>query len=305
VNTSWSTIYARPRRALRGLAALGVAVVLALAGTAVAPAPVSAAVPGLLFVTASTGFDSSVYKAVRVFCPNGLQTIGGGYELVGAQGSVVLDDFIPSADNLLVGAGEVVGPGEPADGTTARWLVRATVVCANPVPGYTIVSATSQFRTGPARRVSTTCPAGTVPIGEGASLSNGFGQISISDVQIAGNQVGAGATPDEDGYSGSWSITAYAICAAGLPGLRTIYQFTSPQDSRSLRSETAVCPAGTQVIGGGWSVLNDLETTKQLLNLQLTFGGGSPSTATALASVDANGFGGTWGMFAQAVCANP
>src|SRR5882724_10560019 len=67
----------------------------------------SAAVPGRTFISGETNFDSTVYKSVRVFCPSGLQVIGGGYKLVGAEGAVVLDDFIPSADNLLVGAGEI------------------------------------------------------------------------------------------------------------------------------------------------------------------------------------------------------
>lgn len=66
-----------------------------------------------------TSFNSAVYKSVRVPCPAGTVVIGGSYELQDAPGAVVLDDFIPSSTDLLVGASEIVGPGEPADGTTA------------------------------------------------------------------------------------------------------------------------------------------------------------------------------------------
>ena len=284
---------------LRGLAALGMVV----AATTLTATPASAAVPGLIFVTAATGFDSNVYKAVRVFCPNGLKVIGGGYQLVGAEGSVVLDDFIPSEDSVLVGAGEVVGVGEPSDGTTASWQVRATAVCANALPGYQIVSATSQFRTdnGHARAVTATCPAGTLVVGGGESLSNGFGQVSPTDLQFGTNTVYAAAAPDDDGYTQPWSVTAYAICApAGLPGLQRVYKFPTTQNSDPRRSETAVCPAGQQAIGGGWSVSQGI-LASEVLNIGLTFSGAG---ATASAAEDANGYSQSWGMLAQVVCAD-
>src|SRR5947208_8725279 len=97
----------RPRSAPRRAGAVSLVAGVVLAATAVTAAPASAAVPGLVTVTAVTGLDSTVYKSVRVFCPSGLKVIGGGYSLNGADGSVVLDDFIPSADSVLVGAGEV------------------------------------------------------------------------------------------------------------------------------------------------------------------------------------------------------
>jgi hypothetical protein len=287
------------RAVLRGLAALG----LAVAGTAVTATPASAAVPGLIFVTAATGFDSSVYKAVRVFCPNGLQVIGGGYQLIGAEGSVVLDDFIPSPDSLLVGAGEVVGVGEPSDGTTASWQVRATAVCASPLPGYQIVNATSDFRTdnGHARTVTARCPAGTLAVGGGLSLSNGFGQVSPTDLQFGAAEVFAEAAPDDDGYTQPWSVSAHAICApGGLPGLQRVIQFPTVQNSDPRRSETAVCPAGKQAIGGGWGVHQGILAV-EILNIGLTFSGAG---ATASASEDANGYSASWGMLAQVICAD-
>jgi hypothetical protein len=279
--------------------------VAAAAAVVVAPAAASAAVPGLIYVNANTGFDSNVYKSVTVSCPGGTQVIGGGYDLVGAEGSVVLDDFIPSAVGVTVGAGEVVGPGEPSDGTTESWQVRATAVCASPPPGYTIISNTSAFARGSTRAVTANCPAGTSPIGAGASLSNGFGQISISDLTYGGHSASAGAIDDEDGYSGSWSITAYAICANPLPGLQVITTFSSV-DSSFLHSATSYCPAGQQVLGSGWSVfLGSLAVTRQLLNIHVDIsGGGASPSVGALASEDANGYSGDWQVYVQAVCAD-
>src|SRR5438270_218856 len=83
-----------------------------IAATFMAPAaPAAASLPGLQYVSASTGSDSTVYKSVNVFCPSGLTIVGGGYQISGPDGAVVLDDFIPSpnGDHLTVGAGEIVG----------------------------------------------------------------------------------------------------------------------------------------------------------------------------------------------------
>src|SRR3954454_16846181 len=120
------------------------------ATTALAPAPAYAAsvLSGLQYLAAVTDYNSSVYKSVSVYCPTGQRVVRGAYVLEGAEGSVVLDDFIPTADHLTVGAGEVVGPGEPSDGTTANWRVRAVVACAVPPPGLEIVSSASVFGPG-------------------------------------------------------------------------------------------------------------------------------------------------------------
>jgi hypothetical protein len=297
VFNSWSK---RPRVLVGSFTAL----VAAAAAVAVTPTAAFAAVPGLIYVNANTGFDSNVYKSLTVSCPAGTQIIGGGYDLVGAEGSVVLDDFIPSTQGLTVGAGEVVGPGEPSDGTTETWQIRATAVCANPPPGYIIISNPSAFAPGRTRATTANCPAGTFAIGAGASLSNGFGQISISDLTYGAHSASAGAIDDEDGYSGSWSITAYAICANALPGLQIITAF-STHGSGPLNFATAFCP-GQQVLGTGWSVfLGDLAVARQLLNIHADIaGGGANPSVTAFASEDANGYSGDWQVYAQAVCAN-
>jgi hypothetical protein len=305
---SASTVRARSWAQLgRQLRAGGLftALVAAAATVLVAPAPAFAAVPGLTYINANTGFDSNVYKSVTVSCPAGTNVVGGGYDLVGAEGAVVLDDFIPSSTSLTVGAGEVVGPGEPSDGTRESWQVRATAVCASPLPGYTIVPNTSVFARGTSRAVTANCPTGTFPVGAGASLSNGFGQVSISDLTYGDGSVSAGAVDDEDGYSGSWSVTAYAICASRLPGLHVVTTF-SEQDSSSLHSAGAYCPAGQQVLGAGWSVfLGSSVVARQLLNIHADVSGGGVSPGvTGLASEDANGYGGDWRMYAQAVCAD-
>jgi hypothetical protein len=285
---------------------LGLAAVLVVAASGLVATPAAAAVPGLLYITAETGFDSSVYKSVRAICPGARQAVGGGYVLAGAEGSVVLDDFIPSTNSFLVGAGEIVDPGG-SSGTSESWQIRATVVCANPLPGYTIVSNTSDFTRGAPRPIDATCPAGTVAIGGGASLSNGWGQISIVNMEVLTDVVIAAGIEDQDGYSGNWSITAYAICANSLPGLHPERIFSNPYDSNRFHSATAFCPAGQQAIGSGWEVTSGSPlSTRELLNIHLTiFGGeGLSSGVGAFGSEDANGFNRNWEVWAEAICAD-
>jgi hypothetical protein len=119
------------------------------------------------------------------------------------------------------------------------------------------------------------------------------------------NSVSAGAVDDEDGYSGSWSVTAYAICANPLPGLQVVAAF-SAFNSDFFKAPTAFCPAGTQVLAAGWSVFNGAVATEQLLNIHADISGGGPSPGvTGFGSEDANGYSGNWQMFAEAMCANP
>jgi hypothetical protein len=269
----------------------------AVAAGAVVAAPAEAAVPGLQYVVGHTGFDSTVYKSVTVSCPAGLSVVGLGFELAGAVGSVVLDDFIPNATSVTVGAGEVVGPGEPSDGTTASWSVGATAVCAVALPGLRIVSQTSAFTTGGRRAITATCPGGTQLVGAGSSLSNGWGQISVQSLDLTSTGATASAIQDEDGYSGSWSVTAYAICANPLPGLHIVLA-TNQFGGTPQRVATATCPSGQRVTGGGWNI-GGLE---QVLAVDMFVADGTGTTVTG--SVDADGYTGSWNTAAFAICAD-
>jgi hypothetical protein len=260
-----------------GVLATGTAVIGAVLPAVAASA---ATVPGRTFISAETNFDSTVYKSVRVFCPSGLQVIGGGYKLVGAEGAVVLDDFIPSADNLLVGAGEIVGPGEASDGTTASWKVVATVVCANPLPNYSIQTATSDFSNAPGtREVKAMCPPGRHTVSGGASLSNGFGQVSILLMTSGETTSTADAGTDLDGYSGNWSVTSYVICADQLSGWHE-YQATSASGTTLSATSTSFCPGTDVAISVGWRTFGTVVGVIDRYHTQATFNTGSEGVTT-------------------------
>jgi hypothetical protein len=243
-----------------------------------------------------------VYKAVTVTCPSGLMVVGGGYSLVGALGSVVLDDFIPSTFSLTVGAGEVVGPGEPSDGTTASWRVVAEVACASPLPGQEIVSQTTQYGGfTPEGDAWAPCPAGKQVVGGGESLSNGWGQISTDNLYLDSSGVYAHAVEDEDGYSGNWSITAYAICAIGVPVTHHSGNFGS-YNSNSPKDTAAGCGTGERVLSAGWALYSTNSSTgsEQVINSRAEL---ADTSVAVTAAEDASGYSGTWNVYASAVCA--
>src|SRR2546423_353188 len=93
--------------------------------------------------------------------------------------------------------------------------------------------------------IAATFMAPAAPVG--ASLSQGFGQISISELRFGDNLVTASAVDDEDGYSGSWSVSAYAICANPLPG-RQVVSSAQAADSNSPKFIRVQCPEGTRML---------------------------------------------------------
>ena len=53
---------------------------------------------------------------------------------------------------------------------------------------------------------------------------------------------------DDNGTSGTWSVSARAVCANPLPGHRSVTA-TTATDSSNPKVVTATCPFGKQVIG--------------------------------------------------------
>jgi hypothetical protein len=281
------------RKMGRWAAAMGA--IAALAGAqalvqVVGATPASAAVPGLQVVSVTGAFDSANLKEVTAFCPAGKRVIGTGFHLLGGQGDVILDDVRPQADRVTVSA------GEDQDGTTANWKITALAVCAFAPSGLEIVTVTSSFGPSTSKGATASCPSGKQVIGTGAALTQGFGQISIGNLVMNQNSVSAFGIDDEDGFSGGWSVTAYAICAFPLPGLQ-IVGGASPFDSSTQKLASANCPTGKKATGLGWGMGGGGEA-------HINFAGIGDTGITLVANEDDNGFSGNWQMNPVVICAS-
>jgi hypothetical protein len=192
-----------------------------------------------------------------------------------------------------------------ASRTTAGWQVIATAVCASPLTGYSIQSATSNFTQTTSQTAQAACPPGRSVIGAGASLSNGFGQVSIAELRLStppnNTTVSASAITDKDGYTGNWSVTAYAICADPLPGW-TPTDSVSARNNNSTKVQPAFCATGKSPVGGGWSLpASTAPTDIYITRLAITTAADPNVTAAATAATTTTS---NWGIITQSICAN-
>jgi len=283
------------RSGSRRLAAAVIAVAFAVlcgafAGTA------SAAVPGLQLVTATSADSSFFVKQAIASCPAGKKLIGTGGRLTGASGQAVIDDLTPNSaltETMVIAT-------EDDDGTTATWSVTAFAICANPVPGLQLVTASLASNSVTGTGVTAACPAGKQLIGTGGELTDAAGEVvmdaitpgsTLTSVRVKGYE-------DDTGAAANWSVTAYAICANPLPGLQRV---TATQVSQSAFSSgaNAVCPPGKKVIGTGGNfsggfgqvVMDDIAPDPTLTSLSV------------IGYEDDNGTAANWTTRAYAICA--
>jgi len=194
---------------------------LATAGLNVATAAPAAAIPGLGNISVATAVNSNVFKSAVATCPAGQRVIGGGARLTISTGEVSITRMAPTAAT----DGYEAGAYEDVDGFAGAWGLVVTAICANPPPGYTVVTAMSPMGSPATASATATCP-GTL--------------------QVLGT--GGAETP---GFAGSWNVQSWAICAAPVAG-HTVVVTVGVATSASPKTLTSTCPAGRPVHGVGF-----------------------------------------------------
>ena len=157
------------------------------------------------------GHNSFFVKQAIAFCPAGKKLIGTGGQLTGATGQAVIDDLTPNS--TLTEA--MVVASEDDNGTTATWSVTAFAICANPVPGLQLVTASLASNSVTGTGVTAACPVGKKLIGTGGELTDAGGEVVMDDITPGSTLTSVRVTGYEDdtGAAANWSVTAYAICA--------------------------------------------------------------------------------------------
>jgi hypothetical protein len=183
---------------------------------------------------------------------------------------------------------------------TASAVVVATPAFA--VPGLVAVTVTSaEVGSESFKGANAVCPAGTKIVGGGADVLGGSHSVRIAGINPAPllpnpNSLWATAHEDSLGYSGSWSLRAWAICAPGLTGWEVVLaDNTGPVNGYAFA--TAVCPAGKKVIGAGGRSAGKPSVILDSINIAADL----QSVTAEVVAID----GATPVAHAYAICINP
>jgi hypothetical protein len=256
----------------------------------------AATVPTASVVSGITPFDSTASKTIAAQCPAGKQVIGGGARVSGAQ-HVVLTRLEPV--HTSTGDSYVAAASEDQTGFAGTWALLAYAICADPPTGLQIVSATGAAGSSAFQGVSATCPPGKLAIGAGGRINGGMGQVDLNTIaegMVLSARTTAGGREDVNGFSGTWSVTAYAVCVTptSVSDLR-IVKVQSASNSTTPKIMEAWCPSGKKVTGGtafsGGGVIESVSPDANRLRIQGIARNDNPSP-------------GSWNLIVVAFCAS-
>jgi hypothetical protein len=233
------------------LAQIGIAVPAGAAPAAITVTPVAA----------DSIRNSAAFKTAEAFCPPGLRVIGGGgwVQEIGARtGKLALTRLRPvhpqSGHDSYLATGAETTPG-----ISGTWFVRAYAMCAPPLPGLKIVrSQPAALSSVAAQATAAVCPAGTRALGSGASISTLGGQavLQVARPSSIGDITRALAHEDVAGYSGDWSVTAYAVCANPPAGYEVKFVESPESHSEFDKVAEAQCPPNKKLLSSGAALSN-------------------------------------------------
>jgi hypothetical protein len=230
------------------------AVVVAQAFSA-GPAAASTVPPGSVTVANTISPFNSVNKTLKATCPAGKRVLGGGGFVSGTRHAVLTElrpISTPSGDSYEVSA------AEDQVGEAGAWAILAYAFCATAPAGLEIVPATSTPASNSFTGISATCPGSKRLVGSGGRIDGGTGQVDLLTFPEGGlgaNRTTAAGQEDTDGFAGTWTVTAYAVCvqATSLLDIQVVKTF-SAGDGSTFKSATATCPSGKSATGGaGWA----------------------------------------------------
>jgi hypothetical protein len=272
-----------------------------------APASPAAAPPVLERAYAVTANDSVSPKTAIAVCPAGKQVVGGG--------GFVSSASPPDAQKVLLTRLEPVHSGnldsyvvtgeEVAPGIGSAWRLEAYALCAPAPPGYQIVSASTTPSSTSVQQAVASCPGSTKTLGTGAQINNPGGQVTLqtnrSDDPLG--IVRAVAKEDANGYSASWNVISYAVCAS-LPATFEVASqgvIASPLDTKSAFVD---CPPGKYVHSAGVATSGTppgLTTTPAGVAVQVVFPQGSLTRVEVFAA-ETSPTSVSWDVAAFAIC---
>jgi hypothetical protein len=265
------------RAALAGVLLGAVLTMTGTSATASTETPAQAAVPltGLEKVSSPVVTDSTSPKEAKAVCPTGKKVVGGGgwvnQQSTGTNPErLALTRLEPSDDVLGTGTptgrdGYIAAAAETSPGTTGVWWVQAYAICADAssVPGWELEAEFSQTLSEPVQQVTSGCdPADTHKraLGTGARIavfSQGEVVLQVARTDALGGLTRAQAHEDANGYSGTWWLGAYTICANTPAGFEVAGDRSVEELSEAVKDATAPCTSSdTHLLSVGAAITN-------------------------------------------------
>jgi hypothetical protein len=271
------TMNRRPRLALRVAAVVGVALTSLAVGSSGASAssvsrpvirdaltqfdslhgapPAGAApVTGLVEIKSFSALDAQPAKSAHADCPAGKRVISGSAAIFAnpIHNQFRLVDLHPVHPGS--GADGFIG-GYQAIGTiTDNWEVEVDALCADPIPGMYLATGSGQAGSTTVQSAEARCAPGDVVLGGGGLVRNPGFQADLRTVapSASGDRFIVQGGEDVDGYTQTWSVNAYAMCAPRPPGYQIVVA-VGGRGTAPRKTQTATCPAGTRAHGVGAS----------------------------------------------------
>ncbi|MEV4417987.1 hypothetical protein [Catellatospora sp. NPDC049609] len=171
-------------------------------------------------------------------------------------------------------------------------------------PATAVTGLTRQTATGTAgsaaKTLNKSCPAGSVALGGGGSVSGATGHIGMDFMIPLSGGTGWSITGREDasGTGASWSLGTTVLCAPAPAGY-AIVSGSSAWSSPSKNWHTVSCPLGQVALGVGGAVNGSAVSELLLQDLRI-----DGSSVTVGISEHESGFDANWQVQAKAICAD-
>jgi hypothetical protein len=145
--------------------------------------------------------------------------------------------------------------------------------------------------------VTAYCPDGKQVLGTGGEITGGLGEVIVDEIVPLADLSGVRVEGYEDAvYNSNWHVTAHAICADPVPGLRRVTG--SSGISSTDKGADAFCPPPLFTTGAGAELTGALgEVTLQDITPNLAF-------AHAMAREEDN-YTDVWWVKSYAICVSP
>jgi hypothetical protein len=294
--------------ALAGAAAM---VVAANVGIQLAGAGPAAAVTGIEKVDSPVSpTDSQQTHTARAQCPAGKWVIGGGgwaFAVAAADSAkVTLVELRPEHRTDGTRDSFVATGSETTAAMTGNWWVQAYAICASPsgLSGYDVVATSNGVTSSPLKlEARAECDGGRRAIGGGARITNPGRDVALQVARASGTGdiFRASAHEDADGYSGNWTVNAYAVCVNQPAGYQVVMTESAESDSEPEKIAFARCPAGKRVHGAGAAIT---DTAPGGVSLQVVYPFNALDQVEAFA-VENTPVSQDWDFIVgQAICAN-